>query len=171
MLTLPGTTAVRTNVVGDIAVVHLVGTLGDGKHDEPVLVERFPFGWQSIDDMNFAGDDCAMLVRVPNSAIRQRLLGGMPKVIHGGPCRRATDVGPHDDVVAVRALQKNFFIPRIAVVGEYAAAEWYSLPGGEYFYKKINGIWQRIGGGGGAYRVDDLKRYGIPPSVARKLLF
>jgi hypothetical protein len=156
---------VRTNVAGRLATVLTRGGILEGTPQAvPILVERFPDGWQAIESLNF-------LCRLESHAISSRdeaaLLKGMPHPQNDRPCGQGeySDSGAPAAVEAVRGLMRGPLLPWVAVSGDYAMGEWYGGGGGETFYRRSNGTWHRILGGGGAQGVDEMKSHGVPASV------
>ncbi len=145
--------------------------------DGQILVEKFAFGWQAIDLTNIGAlTACsARAHRIPQQDY-SRLRGALkatPVNCPTGADTDQSDVGPAADVSAVRALMASSseIVPFVRVIGNYGYAPWFGAGGGENFYKKTAGGWQKIGGGGGAYQSSELhKLYGVPLNVARALL-
>jgi hypothetical protein len=159
------TTIRRTNIAGDLATVYVAdGTVEGARVDVPVLVERFPFGWQPIDILE---DPCDILQRRVPSARVAALMRGMPSGTRA--CRpdatSTLDVGPRRDVEAIRYRMRGPFVRTVVVSGAFARGEWYGAGGGEEFFKRSGSRWIRIGGGGGALGARDLRRLGVPLSA------
>jgi len=154
--------ALRANVVGRYAVVHVKGGVVESERvDGLILLERFSFGWQPL---NFANDRCMFESRFAKST-SAALLAGMPDPGTIGWCdRRETDgdSGVAPLVESVRMLMRRPFVPSVHVAGVYAIGEWYGAGGGEILFKRTGRTWKRIGGGGGPMGVDIVRAYGVP---------
>jgi len=157
--------ALKTNVVGRYAVVHVKGGMIESEHvDNLILLEHFSFGWQPL---NLANDRCMFEDRFAKSTTAA-LLVGMPVPARTGRCKRQEadgDTGVAAAVEAVRRLMRGPFVPSVHVAGIYAIGEWYGAGGGEGLFKRIGPAWTRIGGGGGAMGVDVVHAYGVPRSL------
>lgn len=65
----------------------------------------------------------------------------------------------------------NPHVAGIAVVGDYAIADWlYADGGGETVLKRQGEAWQRLGGGGGAMESSDVIALGVPENIAVQLI-
>jgi hypothetical protein len=135
----------RINVVGAYAAVLTSGGRMEG---DPVtfaiLVERFSFGWQALDALNFHCNlEAHRLGRLTDDA----LIEGMPKPKDDRPCKVALlrDAGPRDDIETVRQIMRGPLIPYVVVSGDWAMGEWY-------------------GGGGGAMGTHEMRKFGVPQS-------
>ena len=154
----------RVNVVGNYATVLAKGGRMEG---DPVtfaiLVERFSFGWQAVDALNFY---CNLEAHRLGPSAEDELMRGMPKPKDDRPCkaRLLRDAGPRGDVEAVRQMMGGPLIPYVVVSGDWAMGEWYGAGGGESLYKRRAGLWHLVEGGGGAMGVDYMRKYGVPQS-------
>jgi len=97
------------------------------------------------------------------------LLAGIPT--RSGDCSRREaqgDSGSVADIEAIRKIQPFGYVPAVTVSGDYAKADWYGPGGGERIYRRTNGSWKIILGGGGAHSAQDLRRAGVPPGAICK---
>jgi hypothetical protein len=135
----------------------------------PILVERFPFGWQALDVANFR---CRIIGHGLDAATVTALMRGMPPPADDAACGESSlDVGPSDEIEAVRAMDDAFGLhPRVAVAGGYALASWYGGGGGEHLYARRHGHWTFIAGGGGAMDAGILHSFGVSPAASCVLL-
>lgn len=154
----------RTNVVGRYAAVLVRGGLMESSPvTSPILVERFSFGWQALDVLNF---QCRLDAHVTGAKDAANLMRGFPKLRDDRPCRGVQrDVGPQADVDAVRKQMGGPLTPWVVVSGAFALGQWYGGGGGETLFKRTSGNWKRVTSGGGAMGVIELKKYGVPPSA------
>lgn len=154
----------RINVVGRYATVVSRGGLMEGElTTEPILVERFSFGWQALEIVNFR---CRLDGHAISEHDKAQLMRGMPTPIDDRPCTGVTkDAGPTSDVDAVRRQLGWGLVPTVVVSGNFALGSWYGGGGGATLFKKLGGAWNRIGGGGGAMGIADIKKYGVPSSA------
>ena len=86
---------------------------------------------------------------------------------------RLTDSGDKSDISAVRRLlllAPHEAISPVVVDSGYGMAEWFGNGGGEDAFAKQNGVWQRIGGGGGAFNAEYLVSKHVPTTVADRLI-
>jgi hypothetical protein len=154
----------RVNVVGTFAAVLTEGGRMEG---DPVtfaiLVERFPFGWQAIDALNFY---CNLEAHHLGQNNENELMRGMPRPKDDRPCMGALprDAGRRDDVEAVREMMRGPLIPYVVVSGAWAIGGWYGAGGGESLYQRRAGRWHLVESGGGAMGVDYMRKYGVPQS-------
>lgn len=162
----------------DDAIVE--GSRGRGQ----LLAERFPFGWQlldiSIDNEPFPA--CTLqqhgILGSELWALRPALTSSLKTATAKRDCARAPgsmrDMGPAQDVANVRKqiakLTGRWLVSPVHVVDGYAVAVMWGGGGREGFFKKSLAGWRYIGGGGGAADVGDLVAYGIPKSIAKRLL-
>jgi hypothetical protein len=158
---------VRTNVVGRFATVLLRGAKLEGAPvDEPILLERFSFGWQPLDIVNFP---CRLLTHAIPPRDTQRLMLGMPRLRTQPPGRVCNeddnDVGPAPQTEAVRRLMQGPLTPTVVVAGDYALGQWYGAGGGQSLFVLRAGSWHRLTGGGGALGVSEMRRYHVPQSA------
>lgn len=153
---------VRTNVVGTYATVLIAGAMMEGAVlDAPILVERFPFGWQALQVLNDGSLTCGRI----GPTFERALMRGMPRpqIRPEIPCGTwSKDVGPQADVLAVRMVARGPLIPAVHVSHGYALAEWYGAGGGQTIYRKANGAWTVVTGGGGVLGVNEMRSYGVP---------
>ena len=161
------TAVVRTNVAGRYATVLIRGArLENALINAPILVERFSFGWQPLEVVNFR---CRLQTHAISPRDQQRLMLGMPSPLpptHDRVCNEDdTDVGPVSQVEAVRRLMQGPMTPTVTVAGDYALGHWYGNGGGMTLFARRAGSWHRLTGGGGALGVSDMRRYHVPQSV------
>jgi hypothetical protein len=151
----------RVNVVGSYATVLTSGGVMEGSPvTEPILLERFSFGWQPLASLY---ERCSLDVYSLNQDITTRLMHGMPSPRDDRPCRGLLkDAGPRAEVEAVRRLMHGPFVPYVVVSGNWAIGGWYGWGGGESLYWKREGRWQLFRTGGGAMGVDEMRKWGIP---------
>jgi hypothetical protein len=153
---------VRVNVAGAYASVFATGARMEG---DPVtfaiLVERFSFGWQAVDALNFY---CNLKAHRLNQSTEDALMRGMPKPKDDRPCtgRLFRDAGPRADVEAVRRMMRGPLVPYVVVSGNWALGEWYGGGGGEALFEKSDGRWRLVENGGGAMGVYYMRKYGVP---------
>lgn len=166
----PGMTSlavvVRSNVAGRYAVVTVRGGSIEGQPvDQPILLERFWFGWQPLD---MVGPQICLLSDrgIPASSV-EVLVRGLPPSVGDLACRLppVIDAGSPADVAYLRARMRGPFVPYVIVSGDYGMGEWYGSGGGETFFKRTGSGWTRIAYGGGALGTRDLQRMGMPMSV------
>ena len=161
------TVVVRTNVAGRYATVLIRGAMLEGSPiDAPILVERFSFGWQPIEVVNFV---CRLQTHAISPRDQQRLMLGMPPP-HTPPPDRVcgeddTDAGPVPQIEAVRRLMQGPMTPTVTVAGGYALGHWYGNGGGMTLFALRAGSWHRLTGGGGALGVSEMRRYHVPQSA------
>ncbi len=154
----------RINIVGRFAAVLPHGGLMEGSAvTDAILVERFSFGWQALDVLYF-------WYRLDSHGISSRdkakLLLGMPKPENSLPPRGVwSDSGPTPDVEAIRRKMRGPLVPYVVVSGAYALGEWYGGGGGQTLFKKGNGDWRRVAGGGGAMGTSEMREHGVPQSA------
>jgi len=157
---------VRMNVVGKFATMTFRGATMEGSPVRAaVLVERFSFGWQALEVLNFS---CRLSVHRDAYAVRVRLMKGMPAFDRfQDACEgESADAGPPADIDAIRKTSREPLVPRVVVSGAYAMADWYGGGGGEHFFHKAGSNWVFIGGGGGSAGASDLRALGIPDSAS-----
>jgi hypothetical protein len=157
---------VRSRVVGNFALVQTQGGKLEGAFvTNPTLLQHFTFGWQAI-----SGDRCA-LTRVPKADAEALTRGfSFAPADRVCPAPDDRDVGSPDDIAAVRKLMRGPFVPYVRISGSYALGEWYGAGGGQWIYRKRNGRWMFLTGGGGAMNAEELQKYGIPAADAHVLL-
>ena len=154
----------RTNVAGRYATVLIRGAMLEGASiDAPILVERFSFGWQPIEVVNFA---CRLQSHGLSLRDERRLMHGMPPPGDDRACAGDDrDTGPVAQVEAVRRLMQGPLTPTVSVADGYALGHWYGAGGGETLFQLRAGSWHRLTGGGGALGVSEMRRYHVPRSV------
>ncbi len=154
-------TIVRINVVGRYAAVLTRGGVMESWHvTAPVLLERFSFGWQPLDVLNFR---CRLDLHELGSGVSRLLMQDMPEPSDDRPCRGiGADAGAPADVVAVRKLMRGPLVPYVVVVGNWAMGGWYGAGGGESLYQRLGHTWRIVVSVGGAMGVDEMRRYGVP---------
>ncbi|MDE2482702.1 MAG: hypothetical protein KGN02_10975 [bacterium] len=156
----------RTNVVGRYATVLTKGGRMEGATvTSPLLLERFAFGWQPLELLNFR---CRIDAHALGASVDERLMRGMPRAHDDRPCGTRgmlRDAGPAREVEAVRAIMRGPLVPAVVVVGTWALGDWYGAGGGESLYRKSDGAWHLVTGGGGAMSVFDMRKYGVPASA------
>jgi len=157
--------AVRTNIAGRYAFVRISAHEKGGEVlDLPVIVQHFSFGWQAV---GFANATCSISARGISSGTAMKLLAGMPKPKTDCFAQRG-DSGPAGDIEAVRKIQPFGVVPSVTIAGNYAKADWEGPGGGERIYRRTNGTWKIILGGGGAHTAQDLRAAGVPPDAICK---
>lgn len=159
---------VRVNLVGRYAAVLIRGAVMEGSAiRSPILVQRFSFGWQALDLLNFR---CRLAAHGFPPALQDRLMQGMPKPRDDRPCSgQPRDAGPAAEVQAVRALMRGPLVPYVIVSRHWALGEWYGGGGGQEFYRRERGVWHRVAGGGGAIDFATVRALGVPYRDACKL--
>jgi hypothetical protein len=153
---------VRENVVGRFATVLMPAAIIEGSPaSAPILFERFAFGWQAIESLNFR---CRLDGHGISPAAQVALLAGMPKPSDETACETGWngDAGPREDILTIRLRENRLLIPSVRVVGDHALAEWYGGGGGEHVYRREGRAWHLIAGGGGAMGVADMIALGVP---------
>lgn len=158
----------RVNVAGRYAAVLASGAKMEGSSvTAPILVERFSFGWQPLDLLNFR---CRLDSHELAPGLKAQLMRGMPKPHDDRPCRsERRDSGPQADVESVRRLMNGPLVPAVAVSGNWAIGDWYGAGGGERLYRRFGGRWTFVAGGGGALGVGEMREYRVPRADWRKL--
>jgi hypothetical protein len=167
-----GGTAIRTNQDGRFALVLVRGgSVEDSTGDVLILTEHFGFGWQSIIDLYYA---CDLQAYVRSQRARDVLLDGVHTTVDAhrdpGPCEQpgdGLDRGAASDIEAIRKHQVAAFVPSVVVAGDFALAE---RGGGQTLYRRRDGRWVGIAGGGGSMDVDDLASYGVPTPLRCTLI-
>src|SRR6185503_5406662 len=147
--TTPIPTVVRSNVVGRYAIETVRGGEIEGQSmDQPVLVEKFWFGWQTLDVVG--PQACVLAQRGIPAATVEGLWRGLPPSVGDLACRlppEAVDAGPLTDVADVRVHMRGPFVPFVTVSGDYALGTWYGAGGGETLFKRTGRrSWSVIGG-------------------------
>ncbi len=91
----------RINVVGRYAMVLTRGGVIEGSRaTNPILLERFSFGWQALDVINSC---CVLEQHNLGASVNAKLMRSMPTPANDSSCGRPMkDVGPGVDVEAVR---------------------------------------------------------------------
>jgi hypothetical protein len=152
----------RINLVGRYATVLTSGGRMEGALvTEPILVERFSFGWQPLAALY---ERCDLESLPSDKNVATRLMEGMPSPAKdNGPCiGLVKDAGPRAEVEAVRRLMPGPFVRYVVVSGNWAIGGWYGGGGGESLYWKREGSWQLFRTGGGAMGVDEMRKWGVP---------
>jgi hypothetical protein len=153
---------VRTNVVGNVAVVYVKGGVMEGNAvDHAFLAGRYAPGWQPLEYL----DNCTLIDRGFSPSAAASLLRGMPAFDSHQTCGRPQqfrDTGSSTDVLAIRRLARGPLIPYVAVAGNYAVSEWYGAGGGQTLYERQGPTWKTIKLGGGAVPVSTFRKYGVP---------
>ena len=150
LYTLNGTPVVfeRVNVVGRYAEVLSNGEImPEAANHQPMLLERFTFGWQPL----MPGPSrCEIAGRSVSARDMELLLHGMPKPADDRPCshlRANGDVGPPAAVEALRRLRHDRYVPSVIVANDFALVAWTNGPdGGAALYRKRNGRWIQLTG-------------------------
>jgi hypothetical protein len=159
-------TVARTNLAGRYATVLIRGAMLEGEPvTAPILLERFSFGWQPIELVNFACRRESHGLSLPD---RERLMQGMPSPPPpaADPCAfDISDTGPPAQVEAVRRLMQGPLIPAVTIAGGYALGHWYGAGGGQSLYQRRAGSWHRLTGGGGALGISEMRRFHVPRSA------
>jgi len=158
----PRTKAIRTNVVGNVALVRVQGGMDEGVPiSGSILVQHFSFGWQALD---YVDDACVLFARGLSYRIMNRLMIGQSLRTRRSACREHIDLdgGPQADVAAVREMMPGPFVPTVIVSGRYAVGTRYGFGGGQSVFMRAGASWRRIGGAGGAMGVAELNRLGVP---------
>jgi len=159
---------VRVNIAGRFAAVQTRGGVIESTPvDEALLLERFSFGWQPLDVIEA---QCTLTGRNIDAATRRALLRGIPAPHHPqwAHCSEPShDVGPPEEVDAVRHQMKYVLVPFVIVSGRYALGQWYGFGGGETIFRFERGTWHIIAGGGGAHRPEELRALGVSESALR----
>jgi|SRR5580700_2101956 hypothetical protein len=160
----------RINVVGaDATVLTSGGRMEGALVTEAILVERFSFGWQAIDALNF---QCRLDSHGLGQHTNDALMRGMPRPQDDRPCRGyLRDAGPFADVEAVRRMMRGPLVPYVVVSGDWAMGEWYGAGGGESLYRRRDSGWHLVESGGGSMGVDYVRKYGVPQSDWCNLVF
>lgn len=154
----------RINLVGAYAMVLTRGAAVEGHSvTSPILVERFSFGWQALEIVNFR---CSLDVHALGAHVDARLMQSMPTPQDDRPCRGLyKDAGPRTDVLAVRKKMRGPLIPSVVVSGDWALGEWYGGGGGQSLYRKRNEAWALVTSVGGAMGIAEMLHYGVPRSA------
>jgi hypothetical protein len=151
---------VRINVAGKCATVLMHGAMMESTPQEvPILVERFPFGWQALEALNFL---CRLTAHGLGTSTEERLMRGMPTPQDDRPCPESDkDVGPQQQVEALRRTSDGPLTPTVKVVGDWAVVGWYGAGGGQALYRLGGGQWKLVQGGGGALNTDNVRDLGV----------
>lgn len=116
-------TVIRVNTVGRYAAVLTRGGTMEGSADNvPILFERFSFGWQALESLDFR---CRLDVHIMNARDRATLMRGMPAMQTESACGDSHDlthdVGPPAYIEAVRQQIDGPLVPAVAVSGNWAS--------------------------------------------------
>jgi hypothetical protein len=158
-----GVTVERVNVAGPYATVLLKGGMMEGSPaDSAILLERFSFGWQPLEILNFV---CRLKVHGLGSRTYALLMHGMPVPKDDRPCSGEwADAGPRSAVEAVRLQMRGPLVPSVFVAGDFALGQWYGAGGGQDLFRFANGTWKLVDGGGGAMGTSNMIEHGVPKS-------
>jgi len=132
----PRTKAIRTNVVGNVALVRVQGGMDEGVPiSGSILVQHFSFGWQALD---YVDDACVLFARGLSYRIMNRLMIGQSLRTRRSACREHIDLdgGPQADVAAVREMMPGPFVPTVIVSGRYAVGTRYGFGGGQSVFMR-----------------------------------
>jgi hypothetical protein len=151
----------RMNVVGRYATVLMQGAMVESQPERvPILVERFSFGWQALESLDFM---CRLTAHDLGPRTEELLMRGMPAPQDDRPCGFVgKDTGPELQVEALRRSSTGPLTPDIVVAGNYAIRDWYGAGGGQTLFQLIRGQWKVLSGGGGALGVEQLREHGVP---------
>ena len=154
----------RVNVVGPYATVLTSGGLMESNPvGEAILLQRFSFGWQALEILDVP---CRLHDHALGARNERVLMSGMPRP-HGDDfrmCSGRKDAGSAEDVQEVRRLVDGPFVPSVIVSHVWAMAEWYGAGGGMSLWRKRNGRWRLVQGGGGAIGRALMRMHGVPES-------
>ena len=155
---------VRTNVAGRYATVVTRGGMMEGSPaTAAILVQRFSFGWQPLESLDFR---CRLDAHDIPPPTKQRLMAGMPPPQVERSCSgEARDSGPPAQVEAVRRQMQGPLVPQVTIAGRYALGQWYGAGGGQWLFASRGGSWHFVAGGGGAMGVREMRRYHVPSSA------
>jgi hypothetical protein len=159
----------RTNRAGRYAMIWLQnGMMESSAMNDPILVERYSFGWQALDVVNFGCRPTGHGIDVETA---HALMRGLPARVNHRPCvEMESDIGPADQIEAVREIERGSGLhPWVAVSGGYALADWYGGGGGEHLYARRRGRWTLIAGGGGSMDAGILRAFGVPMAASCEL--
>lgn len=143
------------------AVLTRGGMLEGAPVTEPILLRHFSFGWQALDLLN----RCSASAQHLSPAARARLTRGMPPLEDHRCGRVPSDAGPPAEIDAVRRLMRGPLIPYVVVSGGWAMGGWYGAGGGETLFRRENGAWKTVSGGGGAMGVAEMRKFGVPQTL------
>ncbi len=155
----------RTNVVGNFATVLARNGMMEGRPTTaPILFERFGFGWQALESLDFR---CRLDTHGISSGAKVALMRGMPMPSVEAACDTfgGTDVGPASDIEALRRVSHEPLVPSLAVAENYALVSWYGGGGGEKLYRKRAGTWRFVKGGGGPLDAGIMESLGVPSKL------
>jgi hypothetical protein len=138
----PATTphVLKTNVVGKFATMTFRGATMEGTPVRAaLLVERFSFGWQALEVLNFS---CRLSVHGDAYALRARLMDGMPPFESSQPACEGElpDAGSAADIEAIRKAAREPLVPSVIVSGAYAAEVWYGGGGGDHSWSALRAL-------------------------------
>jgi len=166
-----GTKALRTNVVGNYALVRVEGRAGRGVPiGGSVLLQRFSFGWQAL---VYTGDTCYFSAHGISTKVEEMLTVGQPLLTYQSACstRDRVDRGSPGDVDAVRRLVRGPFVPAVVVSGRYAIGTSSSLrsqfswaPTSQSLFERAGSFWRRIAERRGHLSMRELRTKGVPES-------
>lgn len=155
---------IRTNVAGRYATVLMRYAAIEGSNvDDPILVERFSFGWQALDGINAS---CRLtahrLGKRTDALLMRRMPSPEDERICGDGEDWKRDTGPVRDIEALRRQMAGPLIPWVVVDGTWAAVQWYGAGGGLDIFRLRGAHWQLVADGGGAIDTDEARGIGIP---------
>ena len=171
-----------TAQVPPYALVDYTNAPGEDARGKParlggqLLMQRFPFGWQVIDDEERAFARCQLQMHGISAAAAAKLLSTTSRKPLSRPvCDYSLrDVGRPADIAAVRGKMNSASrtITHVRIAGNYALGWWDEAnAGGEDLYRKTAaGTWVFVTGGGGAMGPEELRKAGVPPAGVRALL-
>ena len=146
---LPDAKITSEQVRGNVATVSFVHAKVEGSdYSGRILLHRYPFGWQAVS------------------------MAGGHEAFRAGELH---DIGPANDVTAVRSMMANLYHGRqiigpVHVVKNYALATWWGFGGGEALFKKTGKDWTVVTKGGGSLDAAGLRSYGVPAAVASEII-
>ena len=152
----------RVNVVGSYATVLTSGGMMESSPlTEAILVQRFSFGWQPLDALDFR---CRLRDHALSKFTETQLMRGMPQVSEDDDraCEGLKDAGPRNDVESVRRLMDGPLVPSVIVSGDWAVADWYGAGGGRSLWQRRSGKWHLVQDGGGELGVSEMLHHGVP---------
>jgi hypothetical protein len=152
----------RVNVVGRYATVLTKnGMMESGLVGGPILFEQFSFGWQALESLNL---QCRIDRHGLSTGTKASLMRGMPKPSAYSGCGKndGPDLGPPEEVEALRRDLSGPLVPSARIVGNFAFGNWYGAGGGERLYRSSHGTWRAVLGGGGAIDASEAMGAGVP---------
>lgn len=154
----------RVNIAGKYAAVLTSGgVMESAPVTDPILVQRFSFGWQPLDLLN---DRCSLRAHKFDAVFLAQLLRGMPQPAPDPRPNRCfgvwSDSGPRADVEAVRKAMRGPLVPYVIVSRDWAMGSWYGAGGGEDLFRRRGHGWRFVAGGGGAMSFSEVRTHGVP---------